>query len=413
MINVWRIALICVAGFLAWRIVATGLGAYYVDRMKAGDESALQQVLTWQPEHPFAQLALGIRLMSEDPERAQALLARAYRANPTDPRPLIILASQFAAADDTTRANELMDTAASLAPVDPRIQEQVAAYWADRGDAQRALSHLSKVMEAAPAERRRFHPTLLKLAADPVARGLLGPYALLPPPWWESFFKYAAHKAVTLEPVRFLYNVRRDAEATPLTDDERAAYVGRLQRDGLVSEAYLVWINGLDASERQQLGLIYNGGFELELSNEGFGWRVATHKRVDIRSQATYGAVAERSLKLDFRALENRFRHLSQPLFLNSGIYRLSGKARADSLLTKGGLQWQVNCLLPESHRLGESKRFLGSSEWADFEFDFEVPASCESQELRLVSSGTRSFELKIDGNLWFDDMRIGRISVL
>ena len=186
-----------------------------------------------------------------------------------------------------------------------------------------------------------------------------------------------------------------------------------MQKDGLISEAYLVWINGLDESERQQLGLLNNGSFEAELSNQGFDWRVARNDRVDVRRLATYGTVGNRALKLSFRANERRFWHLYQPLFLDAGTYRLSGQARGDSLATKGGLKWQVTCLLPEKQRLGESMRFLGSSDWTQFEFDFEVPESCTSQELRLVSAGNRAFELKIQGDLWFDDMRIMRTAGL
>ena len=97
MIVVWRIVLVGVALFLAWRVVATGLGSYYADRMQAGDDGAYEQVLTWLPEHPGALLTQAVRLMAEDPAQAQALLARAYRANPTDPRPLMVLANQYAA----------------------------------------------------------------------------------------------------------------------------------------------------------------------------------------------------------------------------------------------------------------------------------------------------------------------------
>ena len=409
MIVVWRILLLAAAAFLAWQVVAFGLGGYYAERMRAGDDSAVDQVLAWQSGQPEALFLQGARLMADDPEQAQALLSRAYRANPTDPRPLIVLANRFAADGETERADALMEVVTTLTPVDPRIQRQLAAYWAGREDGERALRHLSTVMEADPAQRRELVPTLLKIAEDPNARVLLAPYALSPPPWWDYFFKHTARHAETLEPVRFLYNLRRKPDAAPLTDDERDAYVARLQKEERVSEAYLVWLNGLDEDERQHLGLLNNGGFELDLSNQGFGWRVGRNDRVEIRTAATYDALGKRALKLTFRANEGRFWHLFQPLFLDAGSYRLSGKTRGEGFDSKGGLKWRVRCLAPQAKLLGESEQLFGSRDWSAFAFDFDMPADCTVQELRLVSGGTRAFELKASGDLWIDAMQIVR----
>lgn len=410
MILLWRALLLGVALFLAWRIVAAGLGGYYADRMTAGDQDAVGQVLTWQPEHPEGLLALALRQSSEDKEAAQALLTRSYRANPAGPRPLIVLATQSMADGDIGQADSLIEIATKLAPVNPRIQKQVAAYWAGRGDLERSLSHLSTVMEADGSERRALFSILLRIVEDPETRGLLAPYALSPPAWWDGFFRFAVRRASTLEPARYLYNLRRKAGAEALSDSERATYVWRLQKDGAISEAYLVWLNGLDAGQRQYLGLLYNGGFEFEPSNQGFDWRIGKNDRVDIHARPTFGAIGNHAMNLNFRALKQRFGHLAQALFLDAGTYRLAGKTRSGAgFTTKGGLKWQARCLLPNTQRLGESERLLGSTEWTEFDFEFEVPPSCRYQELRLMSAGTRSFELKISGDIWFDDLRISR----
>ena len=251
---------------------------------------------------------------------------------------------------------------------------------------------------------------LLQIAEDPVTRGLLTPYALSPPIWWDGFFRYATINATALEPVRLLYNMRRQPGAEALTEPERAAYVWRLQKDGLISEAYLTWLAGLDKSQRQHLGPLYNGGFELDLSNQRFGWQVGGNDRVDIRTRRRPGVDGNHAINLNFRAAEQRFGQLFQPLVLDAGTYRLTGETRSGAdFMTKGGLKWQVSCLLPTQRQLGESDRLLGSDEWTQFSFDFEVPLSCTYQELRLVSAGTRAFELKISGDIWFDNLSITR----
>ena len=70
-----------------------------------------------------------------------------------------------------------------------------------------------------------------------------------------------------------------------------------------------------------------------------------------------------------------------------------------------------LRCLLPDTQDLGESERFLGSNEWRDFGFEFEVPEACRMQEIRLESAGKRPVEHKIDGGAWFDRLAIRRVS--
>jgi hypothetical protein len=231
---------------------------------------------------------------------------------------------------------------------------------------------------------------------------------LSPPSWWSDYFRYVSRTAIDADTARFLYALRRQSTPEPLTEDERAAYVERLQKDGAIAEAYLIWISGLDDNARRYLGYLFDGGFDLPIEGRGFGWRVASHRHFTAGPVSTQGA-SGRALRLRFHGFDGAFGHVSQPLFLNPGAYRLSGRVRIDSLASKGGVRWTVRCLRPEPGPLGEGSRFLGSSGWTDFELYFEVPRSCLYQQLTLVSGGTRSFERKLDGVIWFDDMRIGR----
>lgn len=411
-LTVWRIGLVLAALVLAWQVVAIGLSRHYADQLVEGEQAAAEQALVWAPGHPRALLERGLSMLADDPEAAEQLLARAYTANPADARALIVMASRLALAEDPERGDALMEIADALAPADPRRQQEIALYWDGRARPVQALAHLSKVMEADTARRKDLYPVWLKLAEEPERRALLLPYAQAPRNWWSGFFQYAAAEAASTETVRLLYSLRRQSTQEPVTPEERAAYVSRLQRDGLISEAYLVWVNGLSPAERDALGLLYNGGFELPLSQGGFGWRLR-HPRVEGATLVTQGAAGTRALELRFRALESRFQHLHQPLFLDPGTYRLSGQVRSERLKTQGGLRWQLRCLLPTRAVLGEGPRLFGPDGWAPFAFDFEVPEDCSYQELRLVSAGQRRFELSIDGSLWLDDLAIRRTTGL
>lgn len=409
-LTLWRALLLVLAAFLAWRIFTSGLAAHYAERLVAGNPDALEQVLTWQPAHPLALYTEAVRTLEEDSDAARALFARAYAANPTDSRPLLAIAALDAEAGNTEHADALIRIADRLRPVDPNIQQRIALYWDQRGDTPTALQHLSKAMVANGRIRWESFPVLLQLAEDPTRRGLLRTIVKETPSWWPGFFRYAVQRTESTEVVRYLMALRRQADRDAVTDAERIAYQNRLLRDGYPAEAYLEWLNTLQPEARAELGLLFNGGFELPLSGTSFGWQTRAHKQLNIRQLRTLGSKGAQSLMVRFSSFEGRFHHLAQRLFLQPGTYRLKGIARVDGLKTEGGVRWRLTCHGNSREVLGESKVFLGRADWAEFSFDFAVPENgCATQDLRLVSAGRHKFELEFDGVLWFDNLSVER----
>jgi tetratricopeptide (TPR) repeat protein len=408
--TLWRLLLLAIAAFLSWQILTHGLAAHYAQRLARGDADALPQLRRWQPDHPRVLYQEGLREVGEDRQAALDRFARAYAANPTDPYPLVAVAALYFDSGRAEEADALMQLADRLKPVDPRIQQRLALHWDQRGDPATALRHLSKAMSANGRIRRENLPVILRLAEDPALRGLLEPVALDAPMWWPGFFGYAANRATSTEVVRYLMALRRQTGADAITAAERAAYQNRLLRDGFAAEAYLAWLNGLEPAAREQLGLVFNGGFELPLGNSGFAWQARPHKQLTIRPLRTLGTAGSKSLLVRFSSFDDRFAHLGQRLFLQPGRYRLTGVARVDRLETEGGVRWRVQCHGEGNALLGESRVFRGPAPWGDFSIDFDVPArNCDTQDLRLVSAGKHNFELAMDGALWFDALRIQR----
>jgi hypothetical protein len=409
----WRALLVLGALMLAWGSLVNGLAGYYADRVATGDTAMIDHALGWQSDHSATLFLKALQVLPEDAARGARLLEDAYRANPADPRPLIALAARSLEDGDVARSEALIELAGRLAPVDPRVQLEAAAYWAQRGRYDRMLAHWSTTLEADASQRKLLFPDLLRMAESQEYRVLLGSMAVSPPSWWTDYFRYVARTASDTDTVRFLYALRRQSASVPPTPDERAVYVERLQKDGAIAEAYVVWVSGLDDTKRRQLGLLYDGGFELPIEGRGFGWRLVSNAHFSADPVATRGSNGRAALRLRFRAFEGPFHHLSQPLFLDAGQYRLSGRVRVDSLASQGGVKWTVRCFLPDSKILGEGSRFLGSSDWREFDLYFEVPETCFYQQLTLVSGGTRAFERKLDGTLWIDDLKIARAATI
>ncbi|MBK5965660.1 hypothetical protein CCR95_16610 [Thiocystis minor] len=407
-----RTLLLCVTGLLVWRIVALGISEHYVDRLREGDPGAADKALAWQANQPKAAYRVALARIDQDPDQGVVLLKEAYANNPAEVRPLIALAKLADSQGKPSQAQALLSQATKLNPADSVIRKEVAGYWISKGDLEQAMQHWSHALEAQPTERSTLFPLFLNIAENPETLGFFRSFATSPPTWWEPFFADLARRALHLETVRALYAMRRNAAGTPITPQERKAYMARLQKEGELTEAYLAWVNGLNATERSQLGMINNGSFELEPSNSGFDWHIAQTANVTVETAKTYDVHGNRALHLIFKHREGRFAHVYQPLFLNAATYRLTGKVRTDSLESLGGLQWRIQCTTPSVNTLGNSERFLGSGDWRTFTVEFQVPDTCTAQEIRLVSAGSKAFEHKITGGAWFDAMVLRRIAL-
>lgn len=402
----WNGIVLVVLLVLAWRISALGVSAIYLDANGGAGEDIARKALDWNPSEPQALFRSGVAELAEDRDAARELVTRAYLAKPTDYRPLLVLAGIALADGDRLLADRLVQQAAALGPVDPTLQEQIARYWLEQSRPDLALAHLSTSLAA--RESGETFMILRKLIDDPAATNAFHGIALSPPSWWMAFFQDVAAGA-GLGTLRRLYEMRRQPGAVPLTLGERQIYVQRLLRDERFEEAYLAWVNSLNAQQRQQLGLLYDGGFELPLSGFGFDWHLSPVDRVDV-ARSKFDATDEQALRLTFRLSKLPFNHLYQPLFLAPGFYAVTGVYRSADLLTDAGFRWEVRCLAPEQGLLGESPRIFGAEQWSEFGFELEVPAACAYQEIRLVSGSTQSVETATDGELWFDRVAIRRI---
>ncbi len=409
----WRGLVILIAGFLAWRIIVSGLAGHALEQLRNGDTAAAQRVLSLMPGQPEALYQEAMALLPTDGAGAEVQLANAYRRNPARARPLMALADLALARDELERADALVEAAVKLEPANHAIHRGAAVFWLNRGQLELGLQHLSQTLEAWPEPNQDLLDIFVRFAEDPAIRIALKPLAQNPPPWWPAFFQRLALRALNVDAVRFAYGLRTLTSQTPVTPEERQAYIQRLVKESLITEAYLTWVNGLSPAERKHMGLLHNGSFELPLGKEVFDWQWSPHRQVVVRTAATVGVAGERALQLIFRGQKGRFQHLHQALYLDPGTYRLSGKVQLDSLTSQGGLRWTLRCLQPRQVVLGESDRFLGSEKWRGFKLDFEVPEDCQLQEIRLESAGRVSLEQKISGEIWFDDLAVRRTTGL
>jgi len=398
---------LAIVAFLAWRIVIVNLADYFA---RQDTVPAATSALSWYPHHPQALYIQGRALMDDQPSKAEQLLRKAAQENPADGRVYMALARLWEQRGEVEKAADLVTMASELAPMRSTVQLQAASFWFRQGQLERALQRWGTALELRPQIRASLYPQLLRLAEDPQAQPAFAALLNEPPSWWEQFFSYAVTNAANLNTLQVLYQLRRQNEYPP-SATERNQYMARLQRDGLWMEAYFVWLNSLDAQQLTALGNIYNGSFELPLSNEGFGWRNSPVPGVVVETVPPPGTKGNKALHVVFEGQRVPFKHFYQYLLLQPGHYQLRGQVRPEGLQTARGVQWMLRCLVGDKKILGTSERFLGSDEWRPFLIKFTVPAeNCRVQELRLELLGRFAQEFLASGALWFDDLHIRRV---
>ena len=158
-------------------------------------------------------------------------------------------------------------------------------------------------------------------------------------------------------------------------------------------------------------GLIYDGGFESDVFNQAFGWRLSRSKNPRIKPDITYGIKGRKALRITIRKQKPvNFKHVSQRLMLSKGSYELSFRYRTDTLKTTKGLTWRIRCIEGGKEVLAESLPMLGSNPWTSLVVKFDIPESCPVQLLRLEATSRFRHDHFFQGSAWFDDFVLNAV---
>lgn len=437
MIRLWlgRFLLTAFVAGAAIMVVALQMSEYFTDQAKQGHPTAQRAALDWYPGNAVARRIDGRRqlpanMSSVSPktvERAIDTFKRSVADSPLETRAMARLVSTLALAGiEASEAERLAALADRLAPVKSQVQRQLLVTALARQTYDKAVSHLARTLVGDPSARDDLFPILHALWTAEGGRRAITDIAQDPRPyrWWLGFLGYLRVEAAAYTPaangsennalttLRELVAARGVSATWPLQAEEREVYIAALRHEGLIDEAYLHWVNGLDKDALLRLGYLFDGGFNLPFDNSpGFGWqaKIAPNTGVIISRSETFGSSDDASLRVSFSGKRVRFRHVYQELALPAGNFRVRGRVRPDQLEGRIGVGLVFRCSLGADMVPVQSEPWLGTGEWRDFWFDVTVPAECRGQQLRLESLGKREVDHELRGTLWLDDLQIER----
>jgi hypothetical protein len=179
--------------------------------------------------------------------------------------------------------------------------------------------------------------------------------------------------------------------------------------NGMMHRARASWEQTLTREESKSTGRIYDGSFEGFPESPGFGWQLGLNA-ADVSVRQVFGSQGSKALTIRFKGKPVTRWNVRQILHLEPGRYRLSARARLGRLEATSGLRWVVRCHGEEGEQLGRSERLLGSTNWKNIQFDFEVPdEGCAFQSLWLRPNEFTEKGMVFRGDAWFDAFRISR----
>ena len=338
----------------------------------------------------------------------RASIAAALRDNPAEIALLLTLAQADANAGREADVRAELHAAREIAPIDRDALGISAALLLRQGRAAEAVERLS-VLASTFGERDKVFPVLARLLAsgDPSWSAI----AAAKPRWMRAFVLDQCRRgtdALLLAPLLSPPGPGDDG-----TGAEVECVTERLRSKGRWGQAYQAWLNTLPRARLADVGFVFNGGFEFPATGVGFDWKPSAGAERDTGHLVEFapvrgGGSGQRALRVSYNGKRQSAAAISQFLALPTGRYELAGMARVDRLNTVRGVRWVVQCASEERiDVLGESERFLGSSEWRRFAFEVDVPPGCLGERLLLEPVGLGEGTTFLSGSVWFDDLAL------
>jgi hypothetical protein len=190
-----------------------------------------------------------------------------------------------------------------------------------------------------------------------------------------------------------------------------ASYIGAMIQAHRAFSAQQDWLVYLGArrSDYPERNLIYNYGFENDLSGVPFDWRVTRSEAFDteVDESSVHGGNA--SLRITFHGDANvSYNNLEQATVVTPGSYTLSAWVRTQGITTNEGPRIVVNGEQIPGGVVLRSDSLAGTSDWRLLSQSFSV---ARNQVLRIgiIREPSRKFDNKIAGSMWLDDVRLFR----
>ena len=340
-------------------------------------------------------------------DSAREWAQRALRASPLNARALTLLGLIAERNGDQKKADALMRIASARTWRDEITQPWLFNRDVGLGDYRDALMHADAMMRMYDEEQTEFFPRLAAFTIDPRAFEAMIAFLATSPPWRTWFLSQLSGRLANQARLVQLY-AALSKTGQPPTAEELRPYLNRLILDENFGLAYQVWHEALPPAQRSDESHPFNRDFEFPINDLPFNWDLANIPGADIQIVSAADAGGKRRLLVEFSGARVHFANVKQLMLLPAGDYRFRGWVKTAELATSRGLWWHIFCANAAAETLATTELVSGTTPWTDFGVKFQVPATgCEAQWLRLELPARIESESSIEGQVWYQDLRI------
>jgi tetratricopeptide (TPR) repeat protein len=407
-ISLWRLGtLVCVLLVLIW--VGWRIIAHTAAQSLA--KSHPNAALGWVADQPTALNQLAQQeLLDPDGnlDSARELAQRALRSNPLNARALTLLGLIAERKGDQKSADVLMRISGARTLSDPTADAWLFNREVRRGDYSRALPYVDAMLRMdLESQKTQLFPVLAGLTANPLAFKALTEFLATSPPWRTLFLSALSTRLPNQARLVQLYAALNETENPP-TNEELRPFLNRLIKDGNFEQAYQTWQKTLPPKQRANETYPFNRDFDIPADGLAFNWNLEAIPGADIQIVSSVDGDRKRALLVQFSGARVRFANVKQLMLLPAGDYTFGGKVKTEELLTSRGLWWHIFCANNPATTLANTELVSGTMSWTDFTVKFQVPATdCRAQWLQLELPARIEPELRIEGQVWYQDLRI------
>jgi tetratricopeptide (TPR) repeat protein len=155
--------------------------------------------------------------------------------------------------------------------------------------------------------------------------------------------------------------------------------------------------------------LIYDGGFEKEISGGGFGWRQADAEGADFDFDTDVKHSGSRSARLMFDGTKNlSYDGLFQYVLVTPNThYSFQGYLRTDQISTESGVRFEI--VDPKAPRNLDvlTANETGTNPWTLQQAEFTTGAGTHLVAVRVARRPSDRLDNKLRGTVWIDDVSL------
>jgi tetratricopeptide (TPR) repeat protein len=200
----------------------------------------------------------------------------------------------------------------------------------------------------------------------------------------------------------------------PIRMSETIPLVNQLISDHHVSQAQTAWQEALQVAhwpqaENDNGSLVFNGGFEHEVANGGFGWREEPVSGVTYGFDDLVAHSGKQSLRVTFDGSANfDFAQLLQfvPVKPNEH-YRFTAYLHTEGITTDSGVRFLIYDPSDPSQPQTLTPNTVGTNPWNQAQSDFSTGPQADLLVIALRRIPSWKFDNKLAGTVWLDDVSL------